>query len=244
MKVITHKRVPFAEIIPDSYVDIHSHLLPNLDDGVKTVYQTAYILETLQHMGVKKVITTPHIIKDVYPNSKASIRAKLVEIKPILHALGITITLEAAAEYMLDEGFRELLKAKEIAPLHDKYILVELSHFFEPINLSQLLFEIKLKGYLPILAHPERYTYYHQKKTAYAKLKEMGFLFQLDLLSLSNNYGINSENTAYQLLKEDYYDFVGSDLHNYQHLALLENGYIPKYAKLIAPLLSKNSIFG
>ena len=244
MLFIPKRKVPLHEIIPNNYVDIHSHLLPGIDDGVKTIFQSAYILEQFQELGVQKVITTPHVMQDVWPNSSTTIRQNLSETKKTLGSLGIKhIDLDVGAEYMMDDLFYTLISDNDIIPLYKEYILVEMSTFNAPININEVLFEIKLKNYMPILAHPERYSFYHKNINLYKKLKDMGFLFQLNLLSVSGYYGEKTQEIALKLITEDLIDFVGSDIHNYTHLDILKEGFPSKYAKKINVLMQRNQVF-
>lgn len=243
MLFLKKKKIPFEDIIPDNYIDIHSHLLPGIDDGVKTIYQSAYVLEQFYHMGVTKLITTPHSMKDVWPNTADIIMAKLKEMKTLLPTLDIPINLHAAAEYMLDDLFLKHLKDKDVLTLKDTYILVEMSTFNPPINLNELLFDIKLSEYIPILAHPERYSFYHNNFQKFAELKDSGFLFQLNLLSISGYYGERVKKTALRLLEEGYYDFSGSDVHNRKQFESLEKGFYSKDAKKLKILMENNRQF-
>ncbi|MBQ4802026.1 histidinol phosphatase [Aquimarina sp. MMG015] len=243
MHFLSKKEINLKEIIPQGYVDMHSHLLPNIDDGVKTVYQSAYIIEQFRNLGVKKIITTPHVMQEVWPNTSEIIKSKHQEMKRVLSTLDLDIILEASAEYMLDDLFYQRIKANDIIPLHEKYILVEMSTFSAPINLNELLFEIKLAGFSPILAHPERYSFYQDHMDKYIELKESGFLFQLNLLSISGFYGEKVKNKSLKLLAEGFYDFAGSDVHNYHQFEILEKGFLPKNAEKISALMKKNRSF-
>ncbi len=245
MSFLSKKKVPLSEVTPDNYVDIHSHLIPGIDDGVKTIYQSAYILEQFEKLGVKKVITTPHIMQQVWPNTSEVIRDYHKKLQNVLPALGISkIELQASAEYMMDDLFYDRLKKGDILPLHQNYLLVEMSTFSPPINLSEILFEIKVAGYIPILAHPERYPFYYQNDLKkYDELKESGFLFQLNLLSLSGYYGDQVKTIANKLIDQNYIDFTGTDIHNYHHLGILEEGFYPKVAEKVTRLMKNNSIF-
>lgn len=244
MQFLSKKEVPFRKIVPSGYVDIHSHLLPSIDDGVKTVYQSAYILEQFENHGIKKVITTPHVMQDVWPNSSHTITNSLKEVKEVLVPLGITkIEVQASAEYMMDDLFYERIKSNDILPLHKDYILVEMSTFSPPINLTEILFEIKLAGYIPILAHPERYTFYQNDLKKFDVLKNSGFLFQLNLLSLSGYYGEGIKLFAKKLVDNGYIDFTGTDVHNYHQLEVLEKGFDARIAKKITPLMENNMVF-
>ncbi|MBP2831997.1 histidinol phosphatase [Aquimarina sp. U1-2] len=244
MSFFLKKRVPFSKLIPENYVDIHSHLLPGIDDGVKTMYQSAYILEQFEKFGIQKVITTPHIMQQVWPNSSTTISQGLEKIRSILPTLGIhQIHLHASAEYMMDDLFYQRLKSKDILPLHGDYILVEMSTFSPPIHLKEILFEIKVAGYIPILAHPERYSFYHKKDlNEYEELKESGFLFQLNLLSLTGHYGRTIKKVAEKMLKQGHFDFTGTDIHNYHHLEILERGFHYKLAPKLTRLMQNNSV--
>ncbi|SEK52517.1 Tyrosine-protein phosphatase YwqE [Aquimarina amphilecti] len=243
MHFLSKKEIHLKEIIPQGYVDIHSHLLPNIDDGVKTVYQSAYIIEQFTNLGVKKIITTPHVMQEVWPNTTETIKSKHLEMERILSSLDIDVVLEASAEYMLDDLFYKRIKEKDIIALYEKYVLVEMSTFSAPINLNELLFEIKLAGFSPILAHPERYSFYQDHMEKYTELKESGFLFQLNLLSISGFYGEKVKDKAIKLLTEGFYDFAGSDVHNYHQFAILEKGFLPKNADKISALMKKNLSF-
>ena len=238
------KEIPLSDFIPKGYIDIHSHLIPNIDDGVTTIYQSAYILEQLQNMGVKKTITTPHVMQDVWPNTTSNIKSNLKEVVEITETLKIKeLEIQAAAEYMLDDLFYERLKKNDILTLHKNYILVEMSTFAAPMNLNEILFEIKLSGYIPILAHPERYSFYNDDLNKFYELKKMGFLFQLNLLSLSGYYGDKIALFAKKMMDKNLYDFTGTDIHNYHQLRTLEQGYVSRVAKKVSKLMKKNAIF-
>lgn len=238
------KEIPLTELFPEGFVDIHSHLLPGIDDGAKDLDNSLELITTMYEYGIKNFITTPHVLGDVYPNSSKTIQTKLQEVKEELIRRGINdITFRASAEYMLDEQFSERLKNNDILPLKDTFILVEMSYFNAPFNLYEMLFEIQLKGYKPILAHPERYNFYHAEFENYYKLKKAGCLFQLNLLSLTEQYGKGVLKTAQKLLKENMYDFVGTDTHHHNHLRLLKKIGTKKTKEQIAHLLENNKKF-
>ena len=238
------KKIPLATFFKNDFVDIHSHLLPGIDDGAKNLADTIALILKMASYGIKNFITTPHVLGSVYPNSTAVIRQKLAEVQQELKRREINdISIRAAAEYMLDEQFSELLKKEDILVLKDNFILVEMSYFNAPINLYEMLFEIQLKGYKPILAHPERYGFYHTNFESYYKLKKAGCLFQLNLLSLTEHYGKGVQKVTKKLLKENLYDFVGTDAHHQGHLELLQEIGTQKNLKKIKPLLENNKKF-
>ena len=238
------KKIPLTDFFTDGFVDIHSHLLPGIDDGAKDMDTSIALLLKMASYGIKNFITTPHVLGNVYPNSSEVIKQKLAAVKKELEKRKIKgISIQAAAEYMLDEEFSALLDQKDILVLKDNYILVEMSYFSAPINLYELLFKIQLKGYKPVLAHPERYNFYHTDFKSYYKLKQAGCLFQLNLLSLTDQYGKGVQKTSEKLLKENLYDFVGTDTHHQNHLELLPKIGTKKTLEKIKHLLNNNKKF-
>lgn len=244
MFLFKEKSISLTEIFNKTFVDIHSHLLPGIDDGAKNLDDSISLITTMYSYGIRNFITTPHVLGDVYPNSSEVILEKLEEVKKALLERGYDdISINAAAEYMMDEQFVERLEKGDILTLKDNMILVEMSYFNAPINLYDILFEIQLKGYKPILAHPERYNFYHNNFENYYKLKKAGCLFQLNLLSLTEQYGTSVKKTGEKLIKENLYDFVGTDTHHKNHLRLLEKIGTKKIKSKISHLVENNSKF-
>lgn len=238
------KKQPTINLFDENFVDIHSHLLPGIDDGAKDLDNSIDLIEKMSSFGIRNFITTPHVLGDVYPNSTETINAKLQEVKTALANRNLNdISLHAAAEYMMDEQFSIRLENNDILTLKDNYILVEMSFFSAPMNLYDILFEIQLKSYKPILAHPERYLFYHSDFENYYKLKKAGCLFQLNLLSLTEQYGKEVKKTSEKLLKLGLYDFVGTDTHHFNHLKLLESISNIKTKNKLEKLLKNNELF-
>lgn len=241
MFFLKKKEIPLTEVFPKGFIDIHSHLLPGIDDGAKNIDNSIELIAKMDSYGIHNFITTPHVLGDIYPNSSELIKEKLEEVRAALKERGMHhISINAAAEYMMDEQFVERLKNDDILTLKDNYVLVEMSYFNAPFNLYEILFDIQLKGYKPVLAHPERYNFYHSDFNHYHKLKKAGCLFQLNLLSLTEQYGKGVQKTAQKLLKENMYDFVGSDTHHHNHLRLLKEIGNKKTKEQIAHLLLNN----
>lgn len=237
------KEIPLNEFFPEGFVDIHSHLLPGIDDGAKDLDDSIELIQKMSSYGIKNFITTPHILGDLYPNTPEIIKDKLAEVKKELEKRNITdIHIEAAAEYMIDENFFDILEKEDLLTLKDNLVLVEMSYFSPPINLFDLLFQMQLKGFKPVLAHPERYNTYHKNVKMYTKLKNAGCLFQLNLLSLTDNYGKEVQKTSERLLKENMYDFVGTDTHHLNHLELLKKIGTKKNLRNIEKLFINNKI--
>jgi tyrosine-protein phosphatase YwqE len=217
------KEIPLTDFFPVGFVDIHSHLLPGIDDGAKDLEDSIALISKMRSYGIKHFITNPHVLGNVYSNSTETIKEKLKEDRAALKNSNLNdISIKAAAEYMLDEQFSERIENDDILTLKDNLVLVEMSYFSAPINVYEILFELQLKGYKPILAHPERYNFYHNDFKKYYKLKKAGCLFQLNLLSLTDHYGKNTQKITAKLLKENMYDFVGTDVHHNNHLELLQ----------------------
>lgn len=202
------------------FTDWHCHILPGVDDGVKTLDESLSILGRYESAGIKEVWLTPHIMEDM-PNETADLRKRFDEL---CAAYSGNIKLHLAAENMIDQIFQERLEANDFLPIGEdaNSLLVETSYFNSPIGFYDTLEEIKAKGYFPLLAHPERYNYIDSIST-YRRLKDMGVRFQLNLMSLSGHYGPMVKEKAEKLLSEGMYDLSGTDLHRTQHLDVIKN---------------------
>jgi protein-tyrosine phosphatase len=203
-----------AKIQLNGFTDYHSHILPNVDDGVQTMEEAIDILHLYEMLGIKAVWLTPHIMEDA-PNTTEHLRACFTELQTAYHG---NIILHLASENMLDNLFDERLELNDLLPIGEKgdHILVETSYFYPPIGFYRTLAKIKGKGLFPILAHPERYIYMNQNE--YCKLKEMGIKFQLNLPSLAGMYGKHIKTKAEFLKKIKFYDYVGTDIHQIKYL--------------------------
>ena len=204
------------------HTDIHSHLIPGIDDGAPDLETSVALIKGLQALGFKKLITTPHIMADLYPNTPEIIREGLADVRAALEAENIDIAIDAAAEYLMDEGFADKIQAGNLLTLGDNYVLVEMSFISPPPNLDQLLFQLQTKGYRPIMAHPERYSYYGSDLSNFERLKDRGCLLQLNLLSLSGYYGPDVRRVAVKMLQTGLFDLAGTDLHHEKHLHALQ----------------------
>jgi tyrosine-protein phosphatase YwqE len=199
--------------------DIHSHLLPGIDDGAPDLETSLLLIRGMKELGYEKLITTPHIMWDMYRNTPAIIREKLELVRDAVKQEGIEIEIDAAAEYFLDEHVEELLQKKEpLLTLYDNKVLTEFSMVFPAMNTKTILFEMQMQGYQPVIAHPERYIYLQRNKEFYDELRNTGCLFQLNLLALGGRYGKAVAELTQYLLKNDFYTLIGSDLHHQAHL--------------------------
>lgn len=197
-----------------NFTDYHSHILPGVDDGVKKMEVSLKVLERYEQLGIAEVWCTPHIMEDI-PNTTAALKARFAEL---CEAYQGSIKLHLAAEYMMDALFEERLHQSDLLPLGDKgnRLLVETSYFTPPMDMDAILNQVKQKGYYPVLAHPERYVY--MDKERYAALKSKDIRFQLNLSSLGGAYGADAKDKARWLLKQNYYNLAGSDLHSLHNM--------------------------
>ncbi len=218
MLSILKKKTILKDLIPPNYVDIHSHLLPGIDDGSKSVEETENLMSQMNGLGIRHFITTPHIYTNVWDNTEAIITENLKATQTELAGKDCFSSMKAGAEYMIDSFFMKRLETEPLLTLKDNYLLVEMSYLHPPIQLFEILFEIQLAGYKPILAHPERYLFYTKNFREYERLKKSGCLFQLNLLSCVDYYGLVIAKTADKLLKNGMIDFVGSDVHHQNHI--------------------------
>ncbi|MCP9199915.1 histidinol phosphatase [Gramella sp. GC03-9] len=208
------------------FIDFHNHILPGIDDGAQNIEDSLQLIEEFKNIGIHTIVASPHVMGDFYPNSKTQIREALNKVK---HKIQDNFDISAAAEYMMDQNFLDLLKADEILAVHGEHILVEMSYFQQPINLFEVLFSIQNRAYIPILAHPERYTYLHERNLErYRDLKTRGCKFQINMLSLSGHYGEGVQKTAYKLLENDLIDFICTDAHKVDHVLKIKQIKIGK----------------
>ena len=206
------------DLIPNNYTDIHSHLLPGIDDGATDFNQTKKLYDSMKSLGFDQIITTPHVIKSVWNNTKSGIQSLEKKTSEDLKTIINKNQFHAAAEYMMDVDFVELFKKERLLTLKDNYLLVEMSYMNAPLQLYEIIFDLQIEGYIPVLAHPERYLFYNQNFNEYKRLKKAGCLFQLNLLSTVGYYGVEAQKTANKLLENNMINFVGSDIHHEGHI--------------------------
>jgi protein-tyrosine phosphatase len=221
--------------------DVHSHLIPGIDDGAGTIEESLLLLRSLSRLGFRKVVTTPHIMEDFYRNTPDIITRGLYELRKAAREQDIQIEIEAAAEYYLDSHFIRLLGKEPLLTFGRNYLLFELSYINPPLNLEKILFEIQAEGYIPVLAHPERYRFWESNPGEYKKLKETGVLFMLNTNSFSGYYGKAALSLAFWMADNGLVDFLGSDVHHIKHIHSLKKAL--KQERLVRlmhqPLLNK-----
>lgn len=243
MLSIFKKKPVLAELIPQDYVDIHSHCLPGIDDGAQSISDSQDLLNGMQQLGFKKVIATPHTFPGLWNNTTASIQDAHQNICNAEPALAQTLQLGYASEYLLSEQVMDLSSAQQLLCLKGRHVLVEMSYLNPPLALYEMIFQLRQDGYLPVLAHPERYLFFHNDFKQYDKLKAAGCDFQINLLSTVGYYGAGVAATAEKLLAARLIDYAGSDIHHKRHLANFQAKLKIKTVDALEYALSKNVHF-
>lgn len=229
------KRNKTSKISSPLLCDVHSHLIWGIDDGVKTEEEALATIRILMEMGYKKIITTPHIHHDIYPNEISTITEGKEKLKKFLTSKQIDLSVACAAEYYFDQWFyNEVDKEKPLLTFGDQYLLFETNYLTEPYQLKSLVFKMITSGYKPVLAHPERYQYMTIEKAE--DLRTRGVCLQLNLLSLLGYYGKPIQSMAHKLIDQKLIDLAGSDCHNQAQAELLSTISSNKYFKKLVEL--------
>lgn len=202
--------------------DVHSHFIPGIDDGAKTMEDSLELIRSMSEFGYKKVITTPHVMSDFYKNTPEIILGGLKEVQAAVKDAGIPIQVEAAAEYNVDPDLEEKINRKDILTFGDNYVLFEMPFMEEPSNLMNCIFAFQTNGYKPILAHVERYSFWHGNWDKIEAMMDRGIKLQMNINSLSGHYGPGVKRMAEELIDKDIIDLVGSDCHHTGHIGLMK----------------------
>ncbi|MCC6600728.1 MAG: capsular biosynthesis protein [Crocinitomicaceae bacterium] len=204
-------------------VDMHSHFIPGIDDGAQKIEQSVSLIRAMKEFGYRKVITTPHVYTDLYPNTSEIILEGLKKVKDELLQQHIEMEVAAAAEYYSDENFETLIDQKKLLSFGKNYVLFEISFMDEPPNLGRIIFNLQAQGYKPVLAHPERYEYWNGNFDKYESLADKDVFLQLNINSLTGNYGSDVKRTSEKLIDAGLISFIGSDCHHDGHLTLMHS---------------------
>jgi len=211
-------------------VDVHSHLIPAIDDGVQSLEESLGILKEMEQLGYEKVITTPHTMAGSYDNTPEIINSGLAKVKKGITEAGINIEIEAATEYFLDETFMERLDSGEpLMTFGNNYVLVETSFISPPPQLKEASFQLTLKGYKMVFAHPERYLYLIENKGLLEELIDRDIIFQLNAVALTGCYSKPVQKFAERLIDMKLPRLVGTDCHNMGHIHLLKQATTTKH---------------
>ncbi|MCK9617424.1 MAG: hypothetical protein M0R21_06260 [Lentimicrobiaceae bacterium] len=212
-------------------VDMHSHLIPGIDDGVKTLEESVDLIRRMSQLGFRKLITTPHIQGEFFTNTPEIILNGLEKVKKGVKDAGIPIIIEAAAEYLMDDRFEEKYKNGKLMTFGNNYVLVELSYYNSHPNLKQFIFDLQIDGYKVILAHIERYSYWFNELDKFQELKERGVFLQINTISLGGYYNATVKKIAEKLVDKGLVDFLGTDMHNFNYMHVLEIALREKYVE-------------
>lgn len=211
--------IDFANIA----VDMHSHLIPGIDDGSQSMDDTIAMLSKMEALGFQKIITTPHVYSDCYKNTPETILGGLAKVHEAIKTVGLTIQIDAAAEYYCDEYFMELISKKELLSINGKYVLMEFSFHSKMDNWKEFVFGVQAAGYFPIIAHFERYLYWHGSVKVAEEMRNQGAKIQLNINSLSGHYGPQVKKQAAMLIDQNLVDFIATDCHRIEHLMMMES---------------------
>lgn len=219
-------KTPWTQFVS---TDMHAHFLPGIDDGSPDVATSLQLIRGLQDLGYRRLIATPHIMSGFYPNTPETIRGALHVTQQAAQEAGLTLPLEAAAEYFMDESMEALADSGEILSFgQPKCVLVEMSFVSYAPMWESIFFALQTRGYQPVLAHPERYAYFHQNFKAYQAFIDRGGWLQVNLTSLAGHYGKSTQRVARELIKQRMVHLLGTDLHHQQHLQVLKNSLFDK----------------
>lgn len=220
-------------------VDMHSHVLPGIDDGAQTPEESVFLIRKMMEMGISKIIATPHVMIDYYRNTPETINNALAILKQELHKQQIDITIEAAAEHYFDETFEERVNTGNLMLMGDNYVLFEFSFISKPLNVIPVLQKMRDNGYKPILAHPERYPYLSIDELK--NLRSWGCNLQLNTISLTGYYGPQVKKAAEDMVDNQMIDFISSDMHHPRHAEALKRALrTPYLEKLMVDYPLKN----
>ncbi|TFF40954.1 tyrosine-protein phosphatase [Mucilaginibacter psychrotolerans] len=223
-------------------VDMHSHVLPGIDDGAQTPEESIVLIRKMMELGISKIIATPHVMVDYYRNDRESIMNALTVLKAELVNQHIDITVEAAAEHYFDETFEKRIEERNLMTMGaDNYVLFELSFINEPPNVIQMVQKMRDAGYKPILAHPERYAYMDIDRMR--AIRSWGCGLQINTISLTGYYGKPTKKMAEDMVDEQIVDFISSDMHHPRHAQAFEDALTTDYVeKLLKDYPLKNKL--
>lgn len=215
--------------------DMHSHIIPGIDDGAKNINDSLALAKRFKALGFKKLVATPHVMADYYRNTPDTINKGLDILREGLLQNNIDLEVDAAAEYYLDETFENKIAKKNVLTFGQNYLLFELSFVNPPHNLFEAIAKMQDAGYQPVLAHPERYPYYQNSLESYEQIRDTGCFLQLNTISLTGYYGKGCKQAADELVDNYCIDFLGSDMHHLRHAdALRESLYIERLQKILS----------
>jgi protein-tyrosine phosphatase len=212
-------------------IDMHSHLIPGIDDGAKSVDDSMMLIRSLYDLGFRKFYTTPHIMSDYFRNTPEIILEGLDKVRAAVRQEGIPVEIDAAAEYYIDDGFVKKLESEKLLTFGDSFLLFEISYINCPDNIDDIIFRMQVLGYKPIMAHPERYPFWFNNMEKYRAFRDQGVLLQVNINSFTGYYGLEARRTAEKMAEEGLIDLLGTDCHHMKHLEALKKGLGSRWLK-------------
>lgn len=232
-KLFSKKEIGLPADLSILKTDMHSHLIPGIDDGSQSMDETIAMLAKFKELGYKKIVTTPHIMSDYYRNTPEIILDGLAKVREELKRINLDIEIEAAAEYYFDETLFTKLEEESFLTFNNKHVLIEFSFSNEPQGHDKLFYDMRIKGYKPVIAHFERYMFFHGSIEKAQTWRENGMLIQLNINSLFGHYGLAVQKQAEKLIDAGLVDYIATDCHRIEHLAILEKNLTNKYLKKV-----------
>jgi protein-tyrosine phosphatase len=236
------KKTLLKDVLLSNMIDIHNHVLPGIDDGSVSVENSDQLISALSNLGFSQIIATPHTFPGVWNNTKQSIEAAL-ELYTEESSSERSKMIRCSSEYLIHGDLIEQAQKGTLLPLKDSVLLVEMSYLNPPLNLKEVIFELQSAGYEIVLAHPERYRFYHGDFNEYHNLKDLGCKFQLNLLSTTKYYGKDVSKIAGKLLKENLIDYVGTDVHHQRHIDAFDFPLLIKQVDKLQLAIDNNKLF-
>lgn len=235
LKLFKKKTYEPRPIFASLGIDMHCHLVPQVDDGSKCMEETIDSLNTLAAVGYNKVIITPHFQFPRFQNDEDDIRRRYEEVKRAAKEAGVKIELSGiGGEYRIDSGFAQRMENPRFLLVGNKYVLVEFSLHQQMMGCDELIFDMQMKGYDIILAHPERYPYLNIDGSRMEQLLNQGVYLQCNVLSFGGFYGEDAKRKAYAMVERGWVSFLGTDTHNTLYCqALLDLSHDRKMEKLL-----------
>ncbi len=221
------------------HTDIHCHIMPGVDHGSPDEETSLKLIESEQSWGINRIVLTSHVTESTFENNPETLAAGFERLTKAVKEAENPIKLAYSAEYRIDSLFTEQYKNHQLVKFPDDYLLVENSFIQEPWGLDNLLFDLKINGFKPIMAHPERFMYYHNNKKRYDALHDAGNFFQVNLLSLAGYHGEGPKKIAEWLIEKGYADFLGTDIHNMTHVNAIDDYLRSKDFRKLMPALEK-----
>jgi len=219
------------------HTDVHCHILPGVDHGSQSVEQSLDMLQEEINMGIHRVVCTSHVTALTFENTQGSLTDAFNTLTQAVKDAGMDMELFLSAEYRMDEYFNKEYEAGHLIPMPGKRVLLENSFQQELMQLDELLFDMQVKGYKTILAHPERYSYYGRRRTRYTQLHNAGAKFQVNILSFTGYFGEEARDIAMWLAKNEMIDYLGSDMHNVKHAHIIQEYLNSKEWRKLVPVL-------